>query len=82
MNEGYFLSNRFTYHHPTRTFVAEMSDLQICKPEKIHIISTKTGRVVHFNYVGKLQEIEQYDGELRGYEYDSSDGYKIHLYND
>jgi len=81
MNERFF-SNRFTYHRPTKTFVAEMSDLQIGKPDSITIVSTKTGLAVDFFFSGKLQEIEDYDGELVGYEYKSVNGYKIHLYND
>jgi hypothetical protein len=78
-----FPSNRFTYHAPTLTFVAEMSDLQINKPDSITIISTRTGVEVEFFFSGRLQEIEDYDGELIGYEYkDQFNGYKIHLYND
>ena len=75
-------SNRFTYHAKTETFVAEMSDLQIGKPDTITIVSTKTGVAVDFHFSGRLQEIEDYDGELVGYEYRSWNGYKIHLYND
>lgn len=77
-----FPSNRFTYHAPTRTFVAEMSSLQISRPDTIIIVSTKTGVAIDFTYSGRLQEIEDYDGELVGYEYQSWTGYKIHLYND
>jgi hypothetical protein len=84
-----FPSNRFTYHRPTQTFVAEMSDLQIDKPDSITIVSTRTGDEVEFFFSGRLQEQEDYDGELRGYEYKSynnvklhHNGYKIHLYND
>ncbi len=77
-----FLSNRFTYHAPTKTFVADCSDLQVHRPTEIDIVSTKTGAVVGFSYVGRLQENEDYDGELVGHEYKSENGYKIHLYND
>ena len=78
-----FPSNRFTYHAPTLTFVAEMSDLQISKPDSITIVSVKTGVSVDFDYSGRIREKEEYDGELVGYEYkDQFSGYKIHLYND
>lgn len=75
-------SNRFAYHARTQTFVAECSDLQIGRPDNITIVSTKTGVAVEFTYTGKLQEQEDYDGELMGWEYKSWAGYKIHLYND
>lgn len=77
-----FPSNLFSYHSPTRTFAQEMSTLQIGKPDVITIKSTKTGVEVDFNYIGKLQNVEEYDGELVGYLYESLNGYKIHLYND
>jgi len=77
-----FRSDRFTYHRPTQTFVAEMSDLQVNKPDCITIVSTKTGETVDFFFAGRLQDDEDTDGELRGYLYNSLFGYKIHLYND
>ena len=77
-----FPSNLFTYHKPTTTFTAEMSDLQIGRPEVITIVSSKTGVKLDFHYTGKLQNVEEYDGELVGYLYESAIGYKIHLYND
>lgn len=75
-------SNFFTYNVRTRTFVAECSDLQLGRPENITIVSSKTGVAVQFTYTGKLQEQEDYDGEIYGWEYKSWNGYKIHLYND
>jgi hypothetical protein len=77
-----FPSNLFTYNAPTRTFAAECSDLQVGRPDTITIVSTRTGVAVEFTYTGKLQEQEDYDGELVGWEYKSWAGYKIHLYND
>lgn len=77
-----FPSSRFTYHRPTQTFVADMSDLQVSNPDCITIVSTKTGESVDFFFDGRLQEQEDTDGELRGYLYKSLFGYKIHLYND
>lgn len=77
-----FLSNRFSYYAHRRTFSAEMSDLQIGRPDTITIVSSKTGKWVDFQFVGKLGEIEDFDGELVGYLYESDDGYKIHLFND
>lgn len=76
-------SRAFTYYDRTRTFSAEMSDFQWeTPPPAIMIRSSKTGNCVDFFLKRKLQEIEDYDGELVGYEYESANGYKIHLYND
>lgn len=77
-----FPSNLFSYHAPTKTFAQEMSTLQIGKPTVITIVSTRTGVSKDFIYNGKLQDIEDYDGELVGYEYKNLDGYKLHIYND
>jgi hypothetical protein len=79
-----FKSNRFTYNHQTRIFATEASDLpeMVFSYPYITIESIKTGQTKDFTFIGKLQENEQYDGEIYGWEFISVDGYKIHLYND
>jgi hypothetical protein len=79
-----FSSSSFTYYKPTRTFVSEMSDLQLSqRPDVITIVSSKTGVGVDFQYVGRLEEKEQFDGELVGYEYVSPGGsFFLHILND
>ncbi len=79
-------SSLFTYHKATKTFATEMSDLQMYGPRPmIAMQSVKTQLVVYFVYDGKLQDDEQFDGELTGYKYDTEVNgiiYKLHLYND
>lgn len=80
-------SRNFTYYAPTRTFSADISDFISefrwdSAPQEITIRSSKTGKRVEFFLKGRLQDNEDTDGELVGYEYESLDGYKIHLYND
>jgi hypothetical protein len=72
-------SNLFTYHPPTKTFSAEASELNgydilqrsyhNSTNRGFSMKSTKTGFVVPFYFVGKLKEMEEYDGELSGWKF-------------
>jgi hypothetical protein len=72
-------SGFFTYFPNTKRFVAERSDLydfdilQTAYENQsvmgFAMKSSRTGRIVPFYYVGKLQEMEEYDGELLGWKF-------------
>jgi hypothetical protein len=72
-------SNLFQYNPLTKTFFAEASDLNgydilqraAYNPTNrgFAMKSTKTGKVVPFYFTAKLRELEEYDGELSGWQF-------------
>jgi hypothetical protein len=72
-------SNLFSYNPNTKTFFAEVSTLNGYDIlQRVHedprsrgfaMKSTKTGVEVPFYFIDKLQDLEEYDGELVGWRF-------------
>lgn len=72
-------SNLFSYNPDTHTFFAEVSDLNgydvlqrsDSRPgcRGFDMVSSKTGVTVPFYRTNRLQECEEYDGELQGWRF-------------
>ncbi len=92
-------SQCFTYHNHTKTFVAEASSLngydflqrshENPTTKGFSIKSQWTGKELPFYLVTKLQDLEEFDGELQGWLFtsdwqDLDDGriYHVHILND
>jgi hypothetical protein len=82
MNHGFIdpiPSSFFRYNPDTRKFFADASDLtgfDFLQPASENptrrgfvMKSTKTGREVPFYFTAKLSELEEYDGELIGWQF-------------
>lgn len=71
-------SDLFTYHAVTRTFVAKSSDIWGYINQPTHedprirgfaMRSKRTGKILPFYFVAKLQDLEEFDGEVFGWKF-------------